>query len=45
MQNERVIFLDANLWGWEFLPGLMAMLNDVETTLLPVLTGNAGREA
>ncbi len=40
VQNERVIFLDANLWGWEYLPILMSMLDDVETKLLPVLTGD-----
>jgi iron complex transport system substrate-binding protein len=46
VQHERVIFLDANLWGWEYLPILMSMLDDVETRLLPVLTGdNAVREA
>ena len=45
VQNERVIFLDAHRWGWEYLPILMTMLDDVETTLLPVLTGDAGREA
>lgn len=34
----RTIYLDANFWGWDYLPALMAMLDDVEQKLLPVMT-------
>jgi ABC-type Fe3+-hydroxamate transport system substrate-binding protein len=37
-QNGRVIFLDSNLWSWDYLPALMHMLDDVEGKLLPLTT-------
>ncbi|MFT4039063.1 MAG: ABC transporter substrate-binding protein [Thermomicrobiales bacterium] len=38
VKNGRVVFLDANLWGWEYMPALMSMLDDVEQQILPVMT-------
>lgn len=37
VQNGKVLFLDADRWGWEYIPALMSMLDDVEDKLLPVL--------
>ncbi|MCA9880729.1 MAG: ABC transporter substrate-binding protein [Thermomicrobiales bacterium] len=44
VKQGRVIFLDANLWGWEYMPALMSMLDDVEQQVLPVLTQETGSE-
>lgn len=45
VQAGRVIFVDANLWGWEYIPVLMSMLDDVEALLLPVLTHDSAPDA
>lgn len=44
VKQDRVIFLDANLWGWEYMPALMSMLDDVEQQVLPVLQQDAASE-
>jgi hypothetical protein len=42
VKNDRVIFLDADLSGWDHMPALMAMLDDVERELLPLAEASAG---
>jgi iron complex transport system substrate-binding protein len=37
-RQGRTIFLDANFWGWDYMPALMHMLDDVEQKLLPLTT-------
>lgn len=37
-KNGRTLFLDGKLWGWDYLPALMHMLDDVEQKLLPLVT-------
>lgn len=38
VKSGQVLFLDANRWGWEYIPALMSMLDDVETQLVPLLS-------
>jgi hypothetical protein len=33
--------VDANLWGWEYFPVLMVMLDDIEKKLMPLVTPEA----
>lgn len=38
-RNGRTLFVDADFWGWDYMPALMHMLDDVEQQLLPLTTG------
>ncbi len=38
----RVLFLDGNIWGWDYMPAMSAMLDDVEAKLLPLAAGQGG---
>ena len=42
VKNGRVIFLDADRSGWDHMPALMSMLDDVERDLLPLAEASAG---
>jgi iron complex transport system substrate-binding protein len=34
VQAGRVVFVDGNIWAWDYLPAMMRMLDDVEEQLL-----------
>ena len=42
VKSDRVIFLDADRSGWDHMPALMSMLDDVERELLPLAEASTG---